>query len=56
MCTDPIHGCSDNLDGLNNGGLPSWRGPRVHELVNGLRLDTAVPSQDLSGSWVTVSG
>jgi hypothetical protein len=37
-------------------GLASRRGPRVHELANGLRLGTTVPSQDLSGAWVTVWG
>jgi hypothetical protein len=25
--TDPIHGCFDNLEGLNNGHLPSRRLP-----------------------------
>jgi hypothetical protein len=28
----------------------------VLELANGLRLGTAVPSQELSGVWVTVWG
>jgi hypothetical protein len=38
-----------------NGYLPCWCGSRVHELASGLRLDTAMPSQDLSGAWVNVS-
>jgi hypothetical protein len=33
--------------------MPSGHDPRVHELANGLRLGTAVPSQDLSGASVT---
>jgi hypothetical protein len=56
VCTDPGNRCFNNLEGLNNGHLPSRRGPRVHELANGLRLDTVVSSQDLSGAWVTVRG
>jgi hypothetical protein len=42
MSNDPTCGCFDDLEGLNNGHLPSWHGPRVHELANGLRLGTAV--------------
>jgi hypothetical protein len=38
------------------GGLASRCGPRARELANGLRLSTAVPSQDLSGARVTVWG
>jgi hypothetical protein len=38
--------CEDLLDGV----------PRAHELANGLRLSIEVPSQDLSGAWVTVRG
>jgi hypothetical protein len=47
--TDPIRGCFNNIEGLNNGHLRSWCGPRVHELANGLRPGTTVSSQDLSG-------
>jgi hypothetical protein len=54
MHTDPIRGCFDNPKGLNHRHLPSRRGPRVHELANSLRLGTVVPSQDLSGAWITV--
>jgi hypothetical protein len=54
--TDPVRGCFDNLEGLNNEDLPSWRSPRVHELANGLRLGIVLLSQDLSGAWVTVRG
>jgi hypothetical protein len=42
--TDPILRCLDDLEGLNNGYLHSGCGPRVHELANGLRLGTVVPS------------
>jgi hypothetical protein len=51
---DPIRGGFDNPEGLNYGHLPSWHDPRVRELANGLRLATAVPSQDLSGSRITI--
>jgi hypothetical protein len=51
--TDPVHGCFDDPEGLNNGYLPSGRGPRVHEVANDLRLGTTVLSLDLSGAWVT---
>jgi hypothetical protein len=54
--TDPVCGCFDNPKGLNYGYLPSRRGSRVHEVANGLRLGTVVPSQDLSGVWITVCG
>jgi hypothetical protein len=50
LCADSILRCLDNLEVLNNGYLPSWHGPQVRELANGLRLGTAVPSQDLSGA------
>jgi hypothetical protein len=43
VLTDPVCRCFNNLEGLNNGHLPSWCGPRVHELANGLRLGTVVP-------------
>jgi hypothetical protein len=56
LCADPVHGCFDNPEGLNNGYLSSGRGPQVCKLANILRLGTAVPSQDLSGAWVTVHG
>jgi hypothetical protein len=41
---DPIQRCFDDLEGLNNGYLPSEHGPQVRELANGLRLGTVVPS------------
>jgi hypothetical protein len=37
--------CEDLLEGVI---------PGLDELANGLRLNTEVPSQDLSGAWVTV--
>jgi hypothetical protein len=52
--TDPILGCLDDPEGLNNGYLPSERGPHVHELANGLRFGTVVLCLDLSGAWVDV--
>jgi hypothetical protein len=42
--------------GVELQGLPSRRGARDRELANSLRLNTVVPSQDLSGAWVTVQG
>jgi hypothetical protein len=38
MRTNPVRGCFDNMEGLNNEHLPSRCGPRVCELPNGLRL------------------
>jgi hypothetical protein len=55
-CTDTIRGCCNNPEGLNYGYMPSQRGSHVRELASGLRLGTAVPSQDLSGVWITVRG
>jgi hypothetical protein len=52
--TVPILRCFDNPEGQNNGHLHSERGPRVYELANGLRLGTAMLSQDLSGVWVII--
>jgi hypothetical protein len=56
MHVDPIHRCLDDSKGLNSGYLPSGHGPQVHELANAFTIGTAVPSQDLSGAWVTVQG
>jgi hypothetical protein len=56
MRTDPVHGYFDNPEGLNRGNLPSGYGSWVRELANSLRLGTALPSQDLSGSWVIIHG
>jgi hypothetical protein len=53
---NPILRCLDDLEGLNNGHLPSGRAPRVRQLANGLRLDTIVPSQDLSRPCITICG
>jgi hypothetical protein len=44
MHTNPIRGCFDNSEGMNDGDLPSWRGSRVRELANGLRLGSIVSS------------
>jgi hypothetical protein len=35
---DPIHGCFDDPEGLDDVYLSSGRDPRVHELANYLRL------------------
>jgi hypothetical protein len=56
LCTDHIFMCFDDPKGLNIGYLPSGRGSRVRELANGPRHSTALPSQDLSGTWVTIQG
>jgi hypothetical protein len=53
MRTDLVLMCFDNSEGLSCGDLLVGIVP---ELANGLRLGTAVPSQDLSGAWVTVRG
>jgi hypothetical protein len=53
MCINPVLRCFDNPEGLNNGDLPSWHSFRICELANGLRIGTIMPSQDLSGAWVT---
>jgi hypothetical protein len=42
LCTDNICRCFDNLEGLNNGHLPSGRGSQVREMANGLRLKVIV--------------
>jgi hypothetical protein len=52
--TDPVRGCFDKPEGLNNKHLPCRHGPRVRELAISLRLGTSMPSQDLSGAWITL--
>jgi hypothetical protein len=54
ICTDPGLRCVNNSKGLNCGDLLEGVIPELGELTNGLRLDTAVPSQDLSAALVTV--
>jgi hypothetical protein len=54
--TKPILRCLDNPEGLNNRYLPIGHGPQVLKLDNNLGLGTIVPSQDLSGAWVTGHG
>jgi hypothetical protein len=56
MHTDSARGCFDNPEGLNYGYLSSQGDSRVRELANGLRLSTAISSQDLSGVWIIVCG
>jgi hypothetical protein len=56
MRADPILMYLDDLEGLNYWYLHRGRGPQVRELANGLRHHTVVPSQDLSGAWVTIQG
>jgi hypothetical protein len=53
---DLVLRCLDDLEGLNHRYMPSGCGLQVCELANNLRLGTVVPSQDLSGAWVTVQG
>jgi hypothetical protein len=43
MCTNPVHRCFDNPEGLNYGYLPFWHGFHVRELTNDLRLGITVP-------------
>jgi hypothetical protein len=45
---------SITLGGLNCGDLLEGVIPELGELTNGLRLNTEVSSQDLTGAWVTV--
>jgi hypothetical protein len=52
--TDPIVRCFINLEGLNCEDLLEGVILKLDELANGLRLNTEVPSQDLSGAWVTI--
>jgi hypothetical protein len=49
ICTEPVLGCVNNSEGLNCGDLLEGVIPELVELANGLRLNTEVPSQDLSG-------
>jgi hypothetical protein len=46
--------CFVNSEGLNYEDLLEGIIPELGELANGLRPNTEVPSQDLSGAWVTV--
>jgi hypothetical protein len=48
ICTDPVLGCVNNPEGLNYGDLLEAVIPELGELANGMRLNTEVPSQDLS--------
>jgi hypothetical protein len=50
MRTDPVHRYLDDLEGLNDGHLPSWHSHRVCELANGLRLDTVLPK--VGSEWI----
>jgi hypothetical protein len=50
MRADPILRCLDDPEGLNNGYFPSRHGPQVSELANGLRIGSAVLSQELGGA------
>jgi hypothetical protein len=49
VSTDPVHGCFNNPEGLNNGHLPSGSGPQVHELANGLGESQRKPSAPPDG-------
>jgi hypothetical protein len=51
--TDPILRCFINPEGLSCGDLLV---SIVLELARSLKLTTAVPSQDLSGAWITIRG
>jgi hypothetical protein len=56
MHADHVLKCLDDLEGLNNRYFPIGRGPQVLKLINSVRHGAIVPSQDLSGAWVTVYG
>jgi hypothetical protein len=51
--TDPVLRCFVNLEGLNCEDMLEGMVLELGELANDLRLSTKVPSQDLSGVWVT---
>jgi hypothetical protein len=55
ICINPVLWCFNNLEGLRCGDLLVGMVPSLR-LANGLRLGTAVPSEDLSGAWVIVHG
>jgi hypothetical protein len=54
--TDPILSCFNNTKGLNCGDLLVGIVLEFLSWLTILRLGTVVPSQDLSGAWVTVRG
>jgi hypothetical protein len=54
--TDLVLKCFINLKGLNCEEMLEGVVPELSELANGLRLSTEVPSQDLSGVWITFRG
>jgi hypothetical protein len=54
--TNSILRCFINPEGLNYRDLLVGMVHEFVELANGLRLSIEVPSQDLSGAWVTVWG
>jgi hypothetical protein len=56
MHTYLVRGCFDNPAGLNIEYLPRRHDFRVYELASGLRLGTAMLSQDLSELWITMHG
>jgi hypothetical protein len=53
MHVDPVLKCFDNPAGLNCEDLLVGI---ILELASSLTLGTVVPSQDLSGAWVTICG
>jgi hypothetical protein len=52
--TDLILRCFVNLEGLNCDDLLEGMVPELGEVANSLRLSTKVPSQNLSGVWITL--
>jgi hypothetical protein len=54
--TNPILRCFVNSKRLNYEDLLVGMVHEFVDLANGLRLSTEVPSQDLSGVWITVRG
>jgi hypothetical protein len=54
VSTNPVLSCFINPKGLNYEDLLEGIIPELDELANGLRLNTEVPSQDMSGALVTI--
>jgi hypothetical protein len=54
--TNPVLRCFVNPEGMNCRDLLVGMSHEFIELTNSLRLSTDVPSQDLSGAWVTIRG
>jgi hypothetical protein len=54
ICTNLVLRCVNNSEVLNCGDLLECVILELGELANGLRLNSEVPYQDLSGAWLAV--